>query len=136
MRIVLVILLVIALLIPGAAIAQDALPYLDVSAAPCQFNFNFQVYGTIWNFTSLGQEKQRIVMYASYPDGLEKMYDQTIQSGESRYIEEWNFVEPPTEYLVQTFDQYNFTTGEQWYKVPHCTRKLWIPKVEGAYVAS
>lgn len=136
MRSIFVYLIVIALLIPGAAIAQDALPYLTVSATPCQFNFNYQIYGTIWRFNSIGSERQRVVMYASYQDGIERMYDQWLQRNEQGYLEEWNFVEPPSQYLIQTYDANNFLTGEQWYSVSHCKARIWIPKVEGAYVAS
>jgi len=130
------VLLIIALLIPGAAIAQDALPYLAVGASPCQFNFDFKMYGTIWNFTSVGAEIQRVKMYASYPDGLTGIYDQWLQSGEQRYVEEWNVSEPPSQYLIQTYDAGNILTGEQWYNISHCKPQIWIPKVEGTYAAS
>lgn len=131
------VLILIALLIPGAALAEDtALPYLAVGAAPCQFNFDFRLYGTIWNFTSIGAEIQRVKMYASYPDGLTGIYDQWLQSGEQRYVEEWNVSEPPLQYLIQTYNAGNILTGEQWYNISHCKPQIWIPKVEGVYAAS
>lgn len=137
MRKIFVVLFVIALLLPGAALAEDtALPYLEVGAAPCQFDFDFKLYGTIWRFTSVGTNVQRVKMYSSYPDGLTLFYDQWLQSGEQRYLEEWNSSTPPSQYLIQTFDENNFMNGEQWYTIPHCTSRLWIPKVEGVNVAT
>lgn len=131
------VLLVLAMLIPGAALAEDtALPYLAVGAAPCQFDFDFRLYGTIWKFTSVGMDIQRVKMYSSYPEGLTLIYDQWLQSGEQRYLEEWNFSTPPSQYLIQTYDGNNFLSGEQWYTIPHCTSRIWIPSVKGQYVAS
>lgn len=131
------VLLVLAMLIPGTAIAEDtALPYLAVGAAPCQFDSNLQSYGTIWKFTSVGMDVQRVKMFSSYPEGLTLTYDQWLQSGEQRYLEEWNFSTPPSQYLIKTFDEGNVMNGEQWYTVPHCTSRLWIPKVEGTYAAT
>lgn len=137
MRILLIVLFTFAILLPGAALAEDtALPYLSVGASPCQFDFDFQLYGTIWRFTSVGMDVQRVKMFSSYPEGLTLIYDQWFQSGEQRYLEEWNFSTPPSQYLIQTFDEGNVMNGEQWYTVPHCTRRLWIPKVEGVNVAT
>lgn len=137
MRKIFVVLFVIALLLPGAALAEDtALPYLSVGASPCQFDFDFQLYGTIWRFTSVGMDVQRVKMFSSYPEGLTLTYDQWLQSGEQRYLEEWNFSTPPSQYLIKTFDEGNVMNGEQWYTVPHCTSRLWIPKVEGTYAAT
>jgi hypothetical protein len=77
------VLLVLAMLIPGTAIAEDtALPYLAVGAAPCQFDSNLQSYGTIWKFTSVGSESQRVVMYAYFDGEPEKVYNQVLASGE------------------------------------------------------
>lgn len=131
------VLLVLAMLIPGTAIAEDtALPYLAVGAAPCQFDSNLQSYGTIWKFTSVGSESQRVVMYAYFDGEPERIYNQVLASGEGKYLEEWNVSTVPDYYLVQTYDMSNFLTGESYYEIPHCTSRLWIPKVEGQYVAS
>lgn len=131
------VLLVLAMLIPGTAIAEDtALPYLAVGAAPCQFDSNLQSYGTIWKFTSVGSESQRVVMYAYFDGEPERIYNQVLASGEGKYLEEWNISTVPDYYLVQTYDMSNFLTGESYYEIPHCTRRLWIPKLEGQYVAS
>ena len=131
------VLLVLAMLIPGTAIAEDtALPYLAVGASPCQFDFDFQLYGTIWRFTSVGMDVQRVKMFSSYPEGLTLLHERWLQSGEQGFLEECNFTEPPSQYLFQTFDEDGYMNGEQYYTVPHCTRRLWIPKLEGQYVAS
>ena len=136
MRSIFVCLLVITLLIPGVAIAQDALPYLAVGASPCQFDFDFQSYGTIWKFTSVGSESQRVVMYAYFDGEPERIYNQVLVSGDGKYLEEWNISTVPDYYLVQTYDMNNYLTGESFYEVPHFISRLWIPKIEGVYVAS
>lgn len=135
MRIKLLIVL-FAILPFNVSAESNALPYLAVGTTPCQFNFNLQSYGTIWNFTSVGSEVQRVVLYGVYPDGYYTMYNQTLQSGEHRYLEEWNTSQPPIQYLIQTYDTGNYITGEQYFNVPHCTARVWIPKVEGVNVLS
>lgn len=137
MRKLFVVLFIVALLFPGAALAEDAaLPYLVVGAAPCQFDSNLQSYGTIWKFTSVGSESQRVVMYAYFDGEPERIYNQVLASGEGKYLEEWNVSTVPDYYLVQTYDMSNYLTGESYYEIPHCTSRLWIPKVEGVNVAS
>lgn len=133
------VILILALLLPGAAIAQDALPYLAVGVRSCQTDSQVRWYGNIWTITSLSSQKQHVEMIIVYPDGYKETFlNRSLMSGEQFTFNEWNKPEyaPPSYYTFRTYDENNFLNGEQSYTTPHCSDRIFIPKVEGKNVAT
>ena len=128
-KLIIISLITILTLTPFTASSQDALPYLDVKMTECVFDVGFQVYGTRFDMISLTQNTQRVVIYTAWPEGLEKSYQMDFGMGQSRYVEFFNFNEPPFYYLFQTYDSNGFLTGEKQFNPRFCKRSLFIPSV-------
>lgn len=88
-------LIVIVVLTPSLLHSQDALPFLDLKMTECVFDRDFQVYGTRFDMLSLASYVQTVQIYTSWPDGIEKSYQQEFGTGQSRYVEFYNFDQPP-----------------------------------------
>lgn len=92
-------------------------------------NTDFQVYGTRFDMLSLASYTQTVRIYTAWPEGYEKSYQMDFGMGQRRYVEFFNFNEPPLYYLFQTYDSEGVLTGEKEVRPKFCKRSLFIPSV-------
>lgn len=130
MKRILISLIVFTLILtPSVANSQGALPFIDLKTTECVFEIGFQVYGTRFDMLSLSQNTQTVVIYTAWPEGYEKSYQMDFGMGQRRYVEFFNFNEPPLYYLFQTYDSEGWLTGEKEVRPKFCKRSLFIPSV-------
>jgi hypothetical protein len=123
-------LIVFALILtPSVANSQGVLPFIDLKTTECVFETGFQVYGTRFDMLSLSQNTQTVVIYTAWPEGYEKSYQMDFGMGQRRYVEFFNFNEPPLYYLFQTYDSEGVLTGEKEVRPKFCKRSMFIPSV-------
>lgn len=130
-KLIMISLILILTLTPSIVNSQDALPFIDLKTTECVFDFDFQVYGTRFDMLSIASYTQTVKIYTSWPDRLEKSYQQEFGMGQSRYVEFYNFDKPPLYYIFETYDEDFVMTGQSYVYPKFCKQILWIPKVEG-----
>ena len=128
-KLIIISLTLILTLTPFVASSQDALPFIDLKTTECVFNIDFQVYGTRFDMLSLSQDTQTVVIYTAWPEGYEKSYQMDFGMGQRRYVEFFNFNQPPLYYLFQTYNSEGVLTGEKEVRPKFCKRSMFIPSI-------
>ncbi len=114
-------------------LAESNLPLVNVVLNECHPTDDGIYYGTLFTFKSLTNVEQILTVYELEPK-FQKLAQYLIAGGETINMFDLAIENPATRYQVNSYYTDGVQNGSNEYAVRNCTRRLWIPKVEGVNV--